>query len=44
MIEGIIRKSKEAGYAKGLNLKIDDVFSGEVKKSGVFYNLLRWYF
>ena len=30
MIDGIIKKSKESGFAKGFNLKIDDVFSGQV--------------
>jgi hypothetical protein len=30
MIDGIIKKSKESGYCKGFNLKIDDVFSGQV--------------
>ena len=29
MIDGIIKKSKESGYAKSFNLKIDDVFSGQ---------------
>jgi hypothetical protein len=31
MVEVIVKKSKESGYAKGFNLKVDDVFSDEGK-------------
>ena len=39
MVEIIVKKSKESEYAKGFNLKVDDVFSDEVKKE-ILINIL----
>ena len=41
MVEVIVKKSKESEYAKGFNLKVDDVFSDEVKKEILTVNRMR---